>query len=136
MDENITPQESIGTPEKILCLVAYVFSLPGVIIVRIAGRKNRFCLQHARRSLELFLFMLFLMILWYIVTYILMLIPYGGFPVAMALFGLVTAAAVFVIILCLAGIINVLRGKTIVFPFITSFFYKIEGLFKFVGLPE
>jgi len=122
--------------EKILCIIAYVFSLPGAIVVRIAGRKNRFCLHHARRSVELFLFMLFLVILWYIVTYVLMLIPYGGFPLAMALFGLVTAAAVFVIVLSIMGIISVLRGKTIVLPFITSLFYKIEKLFTLVGLHE
>jgi len=136
MAENTDSSVKTGSLEKILCIIAYVFSLPGVIVVRIAGRKRHFCLHHARRSAELFLFMAFLIVLWYIVTYVLMLIPYGGFPLAMALFGLVTAAAVFVIVLSIMGIISVLRGKTIVLPFITSFFYKIEIVFKLAGLPE
>ena len=122
--------------EKILCLVAYFLSLPGAFIIRFAGRKSSFCLHHARRSLELFLFMAFLFISWSAISYILMLLPYGGFPLAIALFCIVVAAGVFSLVLCIMGIIKVLGGKTIVFPFVTSLMTRIEPLFKFIGLSE
>jgi uncharacterized membrane protein len=122
--------------EKILCLAAYLFSLPGALIARFAGRKSKFCLHHARRSLELFLFGIFLFIAWYILAYILILIPYGGFPLAMALFGIVVAALVFSLVLCIMGIVSVLRGKQVVFPFVTSFAGRVEPFFKILGLPE
>jgi uncharacterized membrane protein len=122
--------------EKILCLIAYVFSLPGVLITRLAGKKSSLCLHHARRSLELFMFMAFLMISWYIVTYILLVIPYAGFPLAMALFGIVVAAWVFCLVLCIMGIVKALREQTLVFPFVSSFMNKFNPFFKLLGLAE
>jgi uncharacterized membrane protein len=122
--------------EKILCLAAYIFSLPGVILARFAGKKRSFCLHHARRSAELFLFMLFLFALWFAVTYILLLIPYLGFPVAMALFGIVVTAFIFCVVLCVMGIAKALRGETVVFPFVTSFMSKIDPFLRIVGLPD
>jgi len=121
--------------EKILCLIAYIFSLPGAILVRFAGKKNSFCLHHARRSAELFLFLLFLFVDWYIITYILLIIPYAGFPLAMSLFGIIVAAWLFSLVLCIMGIVKALQGKTVIFPFVTSFMNKIEPVFKFIGLP-
>ena len=120
--------------EKILCLVAYFFSLPGALITRFAGKKSGFCLHHARRSLELFFFMAFLFVSWFIVTYVLMFIPYGGFPLAIALFGIVIAAAVFSTVLCIMGTIKALRGKTVIFPFVSSLMTRIEPVFRFIGL--
>jgi len=122
--------------EKIFCLVAYIFSLPGVLLVCFVGKKSKYCLHHARRSLELFLFIFFLFIFWFVITFILMLIPYGGFPLAIALFGIVVAAAIFCLVLSIMGIFSVLRGEIIVFPFVTSFMNKIEPVFMLLGLSE
>jgi uncharacterized membrane protein len=122
--------------ERILCLIAYIFSLPGVILVRFAGKKSSFCLHHARRSAELFIFLLFLFVNWYVITYILSLIPYAGFLLAIALFGIIVAAWIFCLALCVMGIVKALQGKTVVFPFITSFVNKIDPVFKLIGLPS
>jgi len=121
--------------EKILCLIAYILSFPGAIFVRFTGKKNKFCLHHARRSAELFLFLLFLLVGWYIITYILMIIPYAGFPIAMALFGIIVAAWLYCMVMCVMGIVKALQGKIVIFPFITSFMNKFEPVFKFIGLP-
>ena len=120
--------------EKVLCLIAYVFSLPGAVLVRFAGKKSSHCLHHARRSLELSFFMIFLLIAWYIITYILLLIPYAGFPLAMALFGIVVAAEVFSFVLSIIGIVKALKGKTCSFPFITPIMFRFEPFFKTIGL--
>ena len=122
--------------EKILCFAAYIFGFPGAIFVRFAGKKNSFCLHHVRRSIELFLFMTFLLIAWYILAHILFLIPYGGFPLAMAVFGIVVAAAIFSLILFVMGIVKAFQRKTIIFPFVSSLMSRIEPVFKFFGLPE
>jgi uncharacterized membrane protein len=121
--------------EKILCLIAYVLSLPGALFVRLAGSKNKFCLHHARRSLELSFFMLSLLLAWYVIKAILLLIPYVGFPLSMMLFGIIVAAGVFSLVLCIIGIAKAFRKKTVVFPFITSIMSGIEPLFNFIGLP-
>ena len=136
MDVNIDARKETGSLEKILCVLAYFFSLPGALIVRLAGKKSVFCLHHARRSLELFLFMAFLFVSWFIITYILMFIPYGGFPIAVALFGIIVAAEVFSLVLCIIGIIKALQGKNVVFPFVSSLMTRVEPVFTFVGLAE
>ena len=134
--ENNNPPEKINSFEKILCLIAYVFGIPGVLFVRFKGKKSSLCLHHVRRSLELIFFMVFLFISWFIITYILMYIPYGGFPIAMALFGVVITAGIFSLVLAVMGIAKGFRGKAVVFPFVTSVMSKIEPVFRFLGLPE
>ena len=120
--------------EKFLCFVAYLLSFPGVFIARFAGKKSNLCLHHARRSLELFLFMAFLFVAWFIIAYVLMLVPYGGFPIAMALFGIVVAAAVFSLALSITGIVKAFQGKTVIFPFVSSFMKRVDPVFKLLGL--
>jgi uncharacterized membrane protein len=120
--------------EKILCLIAYVFSLPGALVVRFLGRNSKFCLHHARRSLELFGFSVFLFIAWYIGGRVLMLIPYAGFPIAIALFAIVMAALLFSAVLCVMAIIKALRGKRTVFPLISAWMERIEPVFVKIGL--
>lgn len=125
-----------NSPEKIMCVAAYIFGLPGALFVRLAGKKSGFCLHHARRSLELFLFMVFLIIAWYVITYILILFPYIGFPVAMAVFGIVVAAFIFCLILSIMGMVKALRRETVVFPLVSSVAGRIEPFFKFIGLAQ
>ncbi|AEF80602.1 hypothetical protein [Leadbettera azotonutricia] len=122
--------------EKILCLVAYLFSIPGIVIARIWGSKSKLCLHHARHSLELFFFIAFLFVAWYIVSYALMFIPYGGFPIAVALFGIVIAGILFSLALCVIGIVGAFTRKPVVFPFVSSFVGPLEPLFKLIGLSE
>jgi uncharacterized membrane protein len=122
--------------EKVLCLIAYLFSLPGALIVRMAGKNSKPCLHHARRSLELFLFIFFLFAAWAVIALLLTFIPYLGFPIAMAIFGIVVAASIFSLVLCIMGIVSVFREKTIIFPLITSLMRKIEPFFRFLGLSE
>lgn len=119
-----------------LCLAAYLLSIPGIVIACLGGRRNKLCLHHARRSLELFCFIAFLLVLWYILTYVLMLIPYGGFPIAMALFGIVIAGLLFSLVLCIRGIAGALKGKPVVFPIVSSVVGRLEPLFKVIGLPK
>jgi len=122
--------------DKILCLIAYLLSLPGIIIARIAGAKNPLCLYHVRRALELFLFDLFLVILWYVITYLFMLIPYAGFPIAMSLFGVVIAGFAFTLILRIRGIIKAFRGRQYILPLVSGLMGKFEKGFRLLGLQE
>ncbi|MDR1949290.1 MAG: hypothetical protein LBQ38_07860 [Spirochaetaceae bacterium] len=123
-------------PEKLLAVIAYLFSLPGVLIAAIAGKKNRFCLHHARRSLELFLFLACIFCVWYIAMYLLILIPYAGFPIAISLFGIVVAGAVFCFVLGIMGIVKALKGSQVVFPLITGLLESIRPFRKLLGMFE
>jgi uncharacterized membrane protein len=122
---------------KILCLLSYLLSVPGIIIARIGGSKNKFCRHHARRSLELFFFLLFLFACWFILMYILSFaIPFAGFSLSIALFGLVIAGVVFSLALCVMGIAKVLKGEEVSFPLVSSMMGHIEKVFTVLGLPE
>jgi uncharacterized membrane protein len=125
-----------NTLEKVFCLVAYLFSLPGIILVRFAGKESRLCLHHARRSFELFLFMAGLFISWCILAYILMFIPYAGFPLGMALFGVIICAGIFCLILSVMGIVKAFKGEAVIFPFISFLAVKIDPFFKKLGFSE
>jgi uncharacterized Tic20 family protein len=65
-----------------------------------------------------------------------MLVPYVGFPTAMALFAIVTAAILFSAVLCIIGIVKALRGKQMIFPLISAWMAKIEPLFVKIGLGQ
>jgi len=136
MSDNSNYPGNSNALEKILCVVAYIFNLPGALFVRLAGKKSGLCLHHARRSLELFFFLVFLVVCWYIITYILMLIPYGGFPIAVAIFGIVIAATVFSLVLSIIGIVKAVRGENVVFPLVSSLMSRIEPVFKLIGLSQ
>ena len=120
--------------EKILCLLAYILSVPGALIARFAGKNNNLILHHARRSLELFFFMVFLFILWVLIMFVMMIIPYA-FIIGAALFGVVICAGIFCIILSVRGIVYAFKGKTINFPLVSSLAKKIEPVFKLLQMP-
>ena len=86
--------------------------------------------------MELFLFMAFLLVVWFVLAYILFLIPYGGFPLAIAIFGIVVAAAVFCFALTILGIARALSGKKIIFPLVSSLMARIEPFFKLLGFSQ
>jgi uncharacterized membrane protein len=116
--------------ERILALIAYLFGLPGAIIAGILGRKSRFCLHHVRRSLELFLFLAFLFCVWFALLYLLILIPYAGFPLAIGIFGIVVAGAVFCFVLSIRGLIKALKGERVLFPLFSSLPERVGPLRK------
>jgi uncharacterized membrane protein len=122
--------------EKAAAVIAYLFSLPGALAVAALGRKNRFCLHHARRSLELFLFLALLFCGWFALLYLLILIPYAGFPIAVSLFGIVAAAFLFSWVLCILGILKALRGGKVIFPLITGLMERAGPLWKILGMDE
>lgn len=128
------PEKALS--ERILSAAAYFFSLPGIIAAFFLGRKSPFCLHHVRRALELFLFMAGLFVSWLVVMYLLLFIPYAGFPIAIALFGIVAAGILFALVLGVLGIIKALRGETAAFPFISPLMGRVEPVFGLLGLHD
>jgi uncharacterized membrane protein len=116
--------------ERIPAVIAYLFGLPGLLAAAALGRKSRFCLHHIRRSLELQIFLLALFCAWFVVLYLLILIPYAGFPLAVSLFGIVTAGAVFCLALSVRGLINALKGERVFFPLVSGIPERIGALGK------
>lgn len=119
---------------KILSAGAYLFSLPGILAAVLLGRKDRFCLRHTRRSLELFLFMAALFGLWFVLTCLLLFIPYAGFVLAVILFGIVAAGFVFFAAMTVTGAVKAFQGKEAAFPFVSPFMERFEPLFVRLGL--
>jgi uncharacterized membrane protein len=118
--------------ERILAVIAYLFGLPGIIAAAILGRKSRFCLHHVRRSLELVLFLAFLFGVWFVVLYLLILIPYAGFSLAISLFGIVVAGVVFCFVLGIMGLVKALKGDKVLFPLVSASLERMGILRKFL----
>jgi uncharacterized membrane protein len=114
--------------ERILAVIAYLFGLPGALIAAMLGRKSGFCLHHVRRSLELFFFLACVFCVWFVILYLLILIPYAGFAVAIGLFGIVVAGAVFCFVLSIRGLIKAAKGDRVIFPLVSTFSGRIGPL--------
>jgi uncharacterized membrane protein len=120
--------------EKVLAVIAYILSPVGAIIALLFGRGRALCRHHARRSLELFVFVTVLFVAWLVVAHLLTLIPYVGFPVGIMLFGLVLAALLFALVLALIGIVKAIKGEEVIFPMVSARMAALEPLWKRLGL--
>jgi uncharacterized membrane protein len=120
--------------EKIPAVIAYLFGLPGLLVAALLGRKSRFCLHHVRRSLELLLFLLCIFCAWFVIMYLLILIPYAGFPIAVSLFGIVVTGAIFCLVLGIRGIMKALKGERVVFPLVSGLANRVGPLRKLLDM--
>ncbi|MDR2304763.1 MAG: hypothetical protein LBE10_09275 [Treponema sp.] len=121
--------------ERVLSVIAYFFGLPGALIVAFLGRAGdrKLSLHHARRSLELFLFLAFLTGVWFVILYLLIPIPYAGFSLAVSLFGIVAGGGVFCFGLCIMGLVKAVKGDRVLFPLVSSMLERIGPLRKLLG---
>lgn len=97
-------------------LLAYLVPVLGPAYILLARRDDDFVRYHAVQSLQLVLALALIPLAWLILSWLLVLVPYGAL-VAAYLFALVVAAYLAVVIAWLAGIVNALRAKRSPVPF-------------------
>ena len=96
---------------RYLAFFGYLLSLPGALFVLLARRDDPFAVYHARQSLRLAIIGIAAPLVWAVVAWILAWIPLAGGMLAVALFALVIATYVGIIISWIAGMIYSLKGQ-------------------------
>ncbi len=97
--------------------IAYLLPVFGWIYVGVFQSKNQFARFHLRQAIGLFLFLVFIPLVWALVSWLLAWIPYA-FILGMAFFSLVMAAFVFGVIAWITGMVNALSYRAAYLPII------------------
>jgi len=119
----------VQKPNRTLAFLAYLLPVIGPLLVLLADRKNTFALYHACQSLGLTLIAIAVPIAWAVCAWLLMWIPLAGALLAAALFALVVAAYITLLIAWLVGMSNALRDQLAPAPVFGGWGERLLGAF-------
>ena len=97
----------MNNSSKIFAFLSYLFLVPGWLFVLVFRRKDAHAQFHARQSLTLNLIAFFLFAAWFVVTWLVIAIPFAGPLFAWFCFGIVIACFIYLVI---AWIISMVRS--------------------------
>jgi len=123
------PNASAASPaeRRIFAVLAYILPVVGGIIGLLADGENPLTRSHARQSLGAVLSLVLAFFVWAIGGYVLSLIPIAGPIVAIALFSLVIAMAIFLAANWLVNLVMALRGEERQMPFADRLVVRLAG---------
>ena len=123
------PKALGGSPDerRIFAALAYVLPVVGGIIALIADGGNRLTRVHARQSIGAVLALILSFFLWAAGGYVISLIPIAGPIVAIALFSLVIAIAIFLAANWLISLAMALRGEERTIPLANRIVIRLFG---------
>jgi uncharacterized membrane protein len=99
------------TANKIFAFLSYLLLIPGWLFVLIFRRKHPSELEHARQSMVINLAPLLLLVVWFVFSWVMFLIPIMGPLLAWFAFALIIVVGIFLIIMWILGMIRALRGE-------------------------
>ncbi len=120
-------------PNRTLAFIAYLLPVVGPLLVLLFNRRNLFSLYHACQSLAITLGLVVMPVGWIVLGWLLTWVPLVGPLLAAALFTLVIAAYLALIIGWVLGLINSLRAKQTATPVFGGWG---ERLFMRMATPE
>jgi uncharacterized membrane protein len=101
----------VSQSSRYLAFISYLLSLPGALFVLLARRDDPYAVYHARQSLRLVIAAIAAPLIWVVLAWVLAWIPLVGGMLAVALFALVIATEVGVLISWIGGVIYSLKGQ-------------------------
>lgn len=116
-----------GDEGRMFAVLAYVLPIAGAIIGLLVDGANPLTRAHARQSLAAILTLALAFFVWAIGGYVLSLIPIAGPIVAIALFSLVIAMAIFLAANWLISLVMALRGEERTIPFANRLVLRLAG---------
>ncbi len=127
-----TPQHQGGlqpalAESRLFAVLAYILPVIGGVIALIADGENRLTRAHARQSIGAVLALILAFFAWAAGGYVLSLIPIAGPILAIALFSLVIAMAVFLAANWLFSLAMALRGAERTIPFANRIVLRLFG---------
>ncbi|MGB0388435.1 MAG: hypothetical protein ACPGWR_26755 [Ardenticatenaceae bacterium] len=97
---------------RISAVLAYLLLIFGWVYVFVARKEDKLAVYHAKQSITIILLAIAALVSWLIITWILMLVPYVGPVVGIAVFGLVIASHIFLFFTWIRGMIDAWQAKT------------------------
>jgi uncharacterized membrane protein len=107
----------VESTNRFPALLAYLFLIFGCLYVFIFQRTDKFAMYNAKQSLLIVLTALVTPLIWAVTTWLLAWLPFG-FLLGIALFTLVIAIYIFLVVVWLLGMINVSQTQTKPLPII------------------
>lgn len=121
-------QPALGEHRRLFAVLAYVLPVVGGIIGLMADGGNPLTRAHARQSIAAVLALILTFFVWAAGGYVLSLIPIAGPILAIALFSLVIAMAIFLALNWLISLAVVaLRGEQRTIPFANRIVIRLFG---------
>lgn len=105
------------TTNRFPAFLAYVLLIFGCLYVFIFQRSDRFAMFHAKQSLLIILTALVTPLAWAVTTWLLAWLPFG-FLLGVALFTIVIAIYIFLVLVWLLGLVNVSQTRSKPLPVI------------------
>jgi uncharacterized membrane protein len=99
---------------RALAALAYL-PVVGWIVGLLAAGKDPFVRFHVKQGIGLIGFVLFVLLLWVVFSWLISWISFG-FLIAAALFALVIATVIFAVVALVNGVLNALRGRAAALP--------------------
>ena len=108
-----------------LAFLSYLLSIVGWLYVLLFHRKDKFAVFHAKQSMLLTLLAVGVPLVWAIVGWIISWIPVWGFIIAVALFTLVIAVYIILVVDWIIGMVYALQAKTKPHPVVGGWAVRI-----------
>lgn len=114
-------------PSRILAVLAYLLLLVGPVVLLAVRRDDDFVRYHSRQSLGLAIAAIGAFVAWAVAGWIISLVPFYGFLVAVVLFAAVIGVLLVLAALWITGMVNSLRARRAALPVIGRY---IDRLFE------
>lgn len=116
-----------GEPMRLFAALAYILPVIGGFIGLLADGDNPLTRVHARQSIAAVLTLILAFFVWAVGAYILSLVPIAGPILAIALFSLVLAMAIFLVMNWLISLAMALRGVERTIPIANRIAIRLFG---------
>jgi uncharacterized membrane protein len=113
------------TSSKILAFLSYLLFIPGWLFVLAFRRKDEHAKFHARQSLVINLFVLLLLIIWFVFTWLVIAIPIIGPLLAWFLFAIVIVILIYLVIAWVMGMLRSFNPDAKPLPLVGSWALKL-----------
>ncbi len=119
------------TSSKLSAFLAYLLLIIGWLYVFLFRRDDEFALYHAKQSVMLVIMAIAAPLVWLVAGWVISLIPFVGFIIAVAVFSLVIMVEIALMIAWIVGMVNAWRAKAKPVPFVGSW---AERMFAWGGV--
>jgi uncharacterized membrane protein len=116
---------NVSKPKRYLAFLAYLLPIFGWLYVLLFHRKDEFAAYHAKQSLGLTVIAIGAPAIWAVVAWIVSWIPLIGPIIAVALFSLVIATYMLLIVAWVTGIVYALQAKAKPIPVVGGWAERI-----------
>jgi len=123
-------QQKPNEDNRLFAILAYILPVIGGIVGLAVNRDNSLTRTHGQQSIGAVLTMIVTFFTWVVVAFFIALVPSVGPIISIALFGLVIAIDIFIVINWIISFVFAMRGKERVIPLSNRLVVRILGGYR------